>query len=217
MSRRGVLDIRTGRLASLGSIFGDGEVKAIERARDASLHSAVDSLRARRDQAGTRASAQLAHYRLDPSSFAITTVAGIPAVEFALPGAGAGDAGHLLPLPAIPVHTPGWWGEVATTLPVRSVDGNRDSWRRPTYSVVVRYDSTGDAVLSVRDSTSREWRVRSIAAPAHRIFWLDSTPFDSTMRRALAQAFTDASNYDSDGRVALRRAPASVFLASRSR
>ncbi len=206
MSRRGVLDLRTGKPATLASIVGL-DVGEVERLRGVAMQSAVDSVRARRDDGGRRASEQLANYRLDPASFGITTVEGGPAVEYALPGSGEGDAGHALPLAPIRFGEPIWWRDVAPSLPTSSADGSRDVWLRGRYAVVVRYDTNGDARLAIRDSTSREWPVGRVSAPAKRIYWLDRPTMDGETRHALSRAFDEAAVYGVESRVASRRAP----------
>jgi hypothetical protein len=173
------------------------------------LRSTLDSVRSSRDERGERAAAMLSYYRLDPASFAVTTVDGAPAVAYALPGAGGGDAGHLLALAPIPIGEPAWWSEAAATLPVSSADGGRDVWRHGTYEVVVRYGSLdGAGELSIRDSTSREWSLGRVPAPATRILWLDRPPLDSASRRALDRAFDESSLYDETVRTAAFHAPA---------
>ena len=148
----------------------------------------------------------LPFYRLDPASFSITTLDGAPAVAYAIPGAGFGDAGHLLALAPILIGEPAWWAAAMTTLPVSSADGGRDVWRRGAYEVVVRYDArSGAAQLALRDSTSREWALGRIPAPATRILWLDRPPLDSLWRRALDRAFDESSLYDETVRTAAYR------------
>jgi hypothetical protein len=118
-------------------------------------------------------------------------------VSFALPGEGDGDAGHLLALAPIRIGEPAWWSSAASSLPVSSVDGLRDVWRHGRYEVVVHYDpDRGDARLALRDSTSREFTVGRVPAPATRIIWLDHPPIDARTRRALTRAFDDAMLYD---------------------
>jgi hypothetical protein len=149
----------------------------------------------------------LSYYRLDPASFSVTTLDGAPAVAYAIPGAGGGDAGHLLSLAPIPIGEPAWWTEAASTLPVSSADGGRDVWRHGAYEVVVRYDSLdGSGQLAIRDSTSREWTLGRIPVPATRILWLDRPPLDSLWRRALDRAFQESSLYDETVRTAALQA-----------
>jgi hypothetical protein len=204
-SRRGVLDIRAGRLATLAAVTGSARAD-VERKRTRVLRSTLDSVRASRDERGTRAAAMLHYYRLDPASFSLTTVDGIPAVAYAVPGAGGGDAGHLLALAPIPIGEPAWWAEAASTFPVSSVDGARDVWRHGGYEVVVRYDPrSGAGDLSLRDSTSREWALGRVPTPASRILWLDRPAVDSTLRSALDRAFEESSLYDDAVRTASYR------------
>lgn len=214
-SRLGVLDLRANRLASLGDVVG-AESIAVEHERDKALRGALDSVRSTRSELGERASSELAHYRLDASSFEITTVEGRPAIAYAIPGAGTGDAGHMLPLEPIRFAEPAWWHEIVASLPTASADGSRDVWRHGAYDVVVRYDSSGAARLAVRDSTSREWPVGPIASPASRIYWLDRPALDSLTRHALTKAFQDAAMYGEETRVASTlRAGSQLHNASR--
>ncbi len=209
-SRRGVLDIRTGRPATLAAITGKAQA-AVERARTRVLRSTLDSVRASRDARGARAATMLSYYQLDPASFSVTTLDGAPAVAYAVPGAGGGDAGHLLALAPIPIGEPAWWIDAASTLPVSSVDGGRDVWRHAGYEVVVRYDSVnGAGELSLRDSTSREWSLGRVPSPATRILWLDRPPLDSVGRRALDRAFDESSLYDETVRTAAFRSHATT-------
>jgi hypothetical protein len=159
----------------------------------------------------------LPYYRLDPASFSLTMLDGAPAVSFALPGAGDGDAGHLLALAPIPIGEPDWWSGAVTSLPVASAGGTRDVWRHADYEVVVRYDSLdGTGRLALRDSTSREWALGRVPAPASRILWLDHPSVDSASRRALDRAYQESSLYDDAVRTAsLRAAPSPRRLATR--
>jgi hypothetical protein len=173
----------------------------VERARRRVMQSTLDSVRLRQDERGERAAAVLSHYRLDPASFALTTLDGAPAVSFALPGEGDGDAGHLLALAPIPIGEPAWWSAAAPSLPVTSADGLRDVWRHGRYEVVVHYDSIGGgARLALRDSTSREFTLGRVPVPATRIIWLDHPPIDVSARRALDRAFDESLLYDDAAR-----------------
>jgi hypothetical protein len=205
-SRRGVIDLATGHPASLARVAA-GDLTPIRKRRTLAVAATLDSVRSGGDRIDrARTAALLSSYRLDPDGFALTLVDGEPAVSYALAGTGAGEAGHLLELPPIRIGEPGWWADVAPTLPVGSADGRRDVWRHGRYDVVVRYDSSEDvARLLLRDSTSREWLVGSVPAPALRIFWLDQPAADSTARRALARAFDESALYDEAARTASRR------------
>ena len=214
-SRRGVLDLRFGRPATLGDIVGTDSTD-VTRRRAVALKSTFDSVRNSRDERSQRASAQLPNYRVDPASFAITTVDGAPAVAFSLPGSGDGDGGHMLPLPPITFSEPVWWSDVAASLPITSSGGSRDIWHHGAYTVVVRYDSTGAAILAIRDSLSREWSGGAISTPARRIYWLDRPAIDRDTRRALTRAFDEARSYGESNRVASTGSPGLLHLARTS-
>jgi len=205
-SRRGVIDLSTGHPASLARVAA-GDLAPIRKRRALALTATLDSVRSGGDRIDrARTAALLSSYRLEPDGFGLTLVDGEPAVSYALAGAGSGEAGHLLELPPIRIGEPAWWAQVAPTLPVGSADGRRDVWRHGRYEVVARYESGEDvARLFLRDSTSREWLVGQVPAPALRIFWLDQPKADSTARRALARAFDESALYDEAARTASRR------------
>ena len=207
-TRRGVIDLATGRPASLARVAG-GDLARIARHRTLAVASIVDSVRAggsRIDRA--RTASLLRAYHLDPSGFTITTVDGQPAVAYALSGRGQGDEGHLLELPPIPIGEPAWWSGALSSLPVTSADGLRHVWRQRGYEVVARQDSSARvARLLIRDSTSREWPVGTVPVPASRIYWLDRPPVDTLVRRALARAFDESALYDDAVRSASHRRP----------
>lgn len=199
-TRRGVIDLRTGGSATLVAVAGDASA-TVERLRQDVMRSTLDSVRLSRDERGERAAAVLSHYRLDPASFFLTMLDGAPAVSYALPGEGDGDAGYLLALAPIPIGEPAWWSAAAPSLPIGSADGLRDVWRHGQYEVVVHYDPAGGgARLALRDSTSREFTLGRIPAPATRIIWLDHPPIDAAVRHALDRAFDESVLYDDAAR-----------------
>lgn len=207
-SRRGVIDLGTGRGASLARVVG-GDVARIARRRTLAVASIVDSVRAggsRIDRA--RTASLLRAYQLDPGGFTLTTLDGQPAVAYALSGRGEGDEGHLLELPPIPIGEPSWWTEALPSLPVASAGGTRQLWRHGRYEVVARQDSSARvARVLLRDSTSREWPVGTVPVPASRIYWLDRPAVDSATRRALTRAFDESALYDDAVRAASLRRP----------
>jgi len=202
-SRRGVIDLSTGRPASLERIAG-GDVARVTRRRTVAAAAMIDSVRSGGDRIDrARTASLLRAYHLDPGSFVLTVVDGRPAVAYALSGRGEGDEGHLLELQPIDVGEPAWWAAAAPSLPVSSSDGSRDVWRHGSYEVVARQDSSTNAArLLLRDTTSREWAVGTVPVPTTRIYWLDSPPLDSVARRALVRAFDESALYDDDVRAA---------------
>jgi len=213
-SRRGVIDLSTGRPATLARVAG-GDPSRILKRRTLAVAAVIDSVRAGGDRIDrARTASLLRAYYLDPSGFMLTTVDGGPAVAYALSGRGTGDEGHLLELPPIAIGEPAWWSEAVPTLPVPSADGSRQVWRHGRYEVVARQDSSASVSrLLLRDSTSREWPVGLVPVPAQRIYWLDQPPIDSAARRALSRAFDEAALYDEAVRAAsLPRHPPGAFI-----
>jgi hypothetical protein len=202
-SRRGVIDLSSGRSASLAQVVG-GDVSRIARRRTLAAAAMIDSVRAGGDRIDrARTASLLRAYHLDPGGFTLTTVDGQPAVAYALSGRGEGDEGHLLELPPIAIGEPLWWANAVSSLPVSSADGTRHVWRHGRYEVVTRQDSSSNvARLLLRDSTSREWPVGSVPVPVARIYWLDHPPVDSAARRALTRAFDESALYDDEVRSA---------------
>ena len=202
-SRRGVIDLSTGRPAALERIVG-GDVARVTRRRSVAAAAMIDSVRAGGDRIDrVRTATLLRAYHLDAGSFELTVVDGQPAIAYALSGSGEGDEGHLLELPPIEIGEPAWWIAAVPSLPIASVDGRRQVWRHGRYEVVARQDSsTSAARLVLRDSTSREWPVGTVPVPSTRIYWLDRPAVDSVTRRALDRAFDESALYDDDVRAA---------------
>jgi hypothetical protein len=222
-TRRGVLDLRTGAPATLAALFGDAAAARLARQARRSYLAAIDSI-FRSDSHGARlVAAALRSYAFDESSFAITDLAGAPAVTFHVPGKGSGTAGGVtLPLPPIAAGNPAWWrDDVRAGLPQVRADSLLERWSRGALEVAARYDTVFGAtyaMLSVRDSARRrEWPIARVQAPVHHIHWLDRPALDSVVRRGLARAFNEAAFYDENVRTAeLKRGPRSELGGPRS-
>jgi hypothetical protein len=218
-SRRGVIDLETGRPASLARVAG-GNVAPVREHRTVAAAAILDSVRTGGDRIDrARTEALLRAYHLDPDGFTLTTVDGQPAVEYALSGSGSGEAGHLLELPPIPIGEPSWWRDASSTLPVSSADGSREVWRRGRYEVVTRHEPGSTvARLLLRDSTSREWPLGRVPLPVLRILWLDDPPIDSLTRHALDRAFDESALYDEAARSTAyhRRTPRPALRLARA-
>jgi len=212
MTRRGVVDLRSGRHASVDELLGRAAGQRVTELGRRAFHEARDSVRRQRqgdDSLTARALEAFRHLQFDPNSFTIVALDGRPAIRFAVTGRGEGPAGSAVELDAVPVEPFPWWQEVRSALP-DSGGGETDRWTRPTYRVLARYDSTEEvARVSIADSR-REWPVASMGAPIHRIDWLDSPALDSVQRRALGRAFDEAATYDERAKIA-RSDPASRF------
>lgn len=221
-TRRGVVDLRTGRVQSVASLFGgSAEARIVRLGRRAYL-AALDSVLADSAHGARLAARALGDFRFDPGSFVLDETGGRPAVAFHAPGRGVGTSGAVtLPLGAIRAGTPAWWRDVSrerATADEGEVASAR--WRDGGRTLEARYDSLGaSALLVLRDDAGREWPVARVGSPVLRVHWFDRAALDSLGRRRLATAFREAAAYDEDVRhVAQRRkaARATVTITTRS-
>lgn len=201
-TRRGVIDLRAGRPASVSELFGRGTAQRVGvRARRAWL-ATLDSVRAAPGEGARALAASIGSFTFDDASFSVVDVAGAPAIAFNVPGRGAGAAGGVtIPLPPMSVAPPGWWGEVREGLPEAGDDSSAQRWTRSAYTLTARADTTGRAALQL-ESNGRRWTVGSVQGPVHMIYWLDRPAIGSPARKALARAFDEAAFYDENVRTA---------------
>jgi len=207
-TRRGVLDLRTGKGTSLADVIGaerSGAVADSARRLFETLRDSANRARNTLSETDQKALLALDRHAFDPAGFALEEVDSKPAVTFAVPGAGEGAAGNLVELDPITVDSLEWWSAVRPNIP----DGdssNVDRWRGAKYTVLARYDTSGAlAHLSFADSAKHEWSIGDASGPFHRIDWLDRPPITEKERSALRHAFNSAANYDENARVALGR------------
>jgi hypothetical protein len=205
MTRHVVIDLRTGKQVTLADVLGAGEAATVlTRARNL-YRETVDSIRRDRRPAARRATQSLGRFRFDPNSFSLTAPNGTLMIAFSAPGQGAGGEGFVLPMRPIPVGAPPWWNDARVALPT-STREREEHWSRGAYMVKAVYDTSARPVqLALVDSAGHEFQVGGIAAPVHRIYWIDRPPLDRTQRSALSRAFDEAAQYDAAARAALAR------------
>jgi hypothetical protein len=215
MTRHAVVDLRTGAHATLADVLGPSEASTIlTRARNL-YNETVDSIRKDRREAARRAARSIAHFRFDPTSFSLTAPNGTLMIAFSAPGQGSGGEGFVLPMRPIPVTEPAWWTDVRVALPT-STREREEVWSRGAYSVKAAYDSTARPVrLSLVDSAGHEFQIGGVAAPVHRIYWLDRPPIEKAQRSALSRAFDEAASYGDAVRAALIGPSYPLRVASR--
>jgi hypothetical protein len=220
-TRRGVIDLRSGRSTRVSDLFSSTVASALVDSGKRELLAAIDSLRGDSRAPAERAVRELSRVRFDERSFVLTVPDSQVAVEFDVPQRGTDAPDEVIPLDALRPQQPPWWSSVSHDF--AEVGDNLDRWRRfgdTGYDVLARYDSSAEtARISLSDHV-REWPVRAVAAPVLHVFWLDRPALDSTTRRALSRAFDAAAQYDEATRtvVDMRRHSASPvrFAASRS-
>ena len=227
-TRRAVADLRTGRGATLATVFGAGTARSVVAAGRAAFAGARDSVRRITDEIGVRARAALDGLGFDETSFSVETLGDGPAVAFLVPGGAAGATGITLPLAPIRTAPPPWWatdvrGTIATAVAGTGPGRTLERWQRPRYELLARTDTVGAAItLALRDSARREFAIGRVHGEVRRVFWLDAAPLDSAARRALVHAFDEAALYSDDVKTASRHvAPrhprATIMLAARDR
>ena len=210
VTRRGVLDLRSGRQATVRSLFGDSVARRVLVEARRRFAAARDSVRrAGSDPRARRAADALGDFSFEERSFGIVDVGREPAVAFVVPGVGDRAGGLTMDLAPIPAPAPAWWSLVRETLPAQTADSSADVWRRARTTVIAAYDDTTGAtfVLSVRDTTGARWRLGRLATPARQLYWLDSANADPATRRGLARAFNESAFYSDEVRSASLNGP----------
>lgn len=204
-TRRGVVDLRSGRPVSLADLFGGATAGRLVTTARRSYLSALDSIARSGDERAAALARTLDSFTFDASSFTLGGDAAAPTVGFFVPGQGEGEAGDVaIPLPELPVPAPVWWSEVGPGLPAPRDEAPADRWEHGGYVVTAEYHGD-EAQLSLRDPDDRRWAVGLVQAPVHQILWLDAQAVDSAARSGLRRAFDEAVFYDEMMRTASHR------------
>ena len=216
-TRRGVIDLRSGAGQRLSDLFGDSVTNRIQREGRNAFAVVRDSLihaEGRLTAEGRYTAAAIAGAKFDERSFSLSDMDGSPMVTYMVPGRGEGRAGEGFELEPVIGSRPSWWTDVRDGRPATDSIGT-DRWSHPGYTVIARYDSAGEiATVSIADSANHEWRLTAIAAPLHRIDWLDRPAISAAERRELNDAFNAAALYDEGARVALWTPRRNLLFAS---
>jgi len=204
VSRRLVVDLHSGRQATIADIVGDKNAVYVLRKGETLFRQTLDSVLASHDVRAGAAVAAIGDFRFDPSSFELVLQDDSPAIRFFAPGEGRRAQGLTLPLPPIPVASPSWWSETTKGLSDPDSDAMSDHWKHGAYTVRVDYLPDGNSArASLVDSTGHRFGLGTISSPARRIYWLDAPEVDSTTRAALIRAFDEAALYSEDTRTAM--------------
>ena len=196
MTRHAVVDLRTGKQITLADVLGVAEADALLKRARQLYRETVDSIRRDKRPEARRAAQSLGRFRFDPTSFSLTAPNGTLMIAFSAPGAGSGGEGFVLPMRPLPVPEPAWWQDARGSIP-SSTREREELWSRGSYVVRAVYDSAARPVtISVADSAGTEYPVGGVAAPVHRIYWLDRPEISRAERNALQRAFDEAEKYD---------------------
>ncbi|MEP6778616.1 MAG: hypothetical protein ABJC26_01910 [Gemmatimonadaceae bacterium] len=196
--RNGVLDVRTGAVASLHTLFGDDDATRVQTQARKAFADIQDSVHRTTDDRGEAARQSLKSFVFDSMNFAITDRDKRPAVAYQVGGFDKnGDALSLF-LPAIETSAPSWWPPVLGTIPRWNADSTVLRWTKNNYDVVARPASDADVlsiVITFRNSAGemRSWPVATVASPVYQLISLDLPAIDSVTRAALTRAFDHSS------------------------
>lgn len=211
VGRRAVVDVRTGQLATLTTLFGATEAARIVAAGRASFAQLTDSIRKTNDERAELARETLDSFHFDSTSFGLTDIDRAPAVAFLVPGASSDGEALAIYLPPLSVTSAEWWSAVKPTLPEWTRDSSRVRWNRTGYEVAARPSPDGESlalVLAARGTLRpREWPIATVAAPAYQLIALDAPPVSAKLREALSHAFDASSALDGLAQRASRRFP----------
>lgn len=205
VTRRGVVDVRTGRPATVATLVGEAQSGEVFRQAHALFAAALDSIRRANDERARRAATALTGFVFDSLSFALVDEGGLPAIAFLVPGRGPRAGGYALPLPAIPVAAAPWWRAIRAGLPTDSLGAS--VFKGTTYDVVVRVDSTGEGAQLALRAAPNEWIVGRLPAPVRRIHRLDLPGVAPGMLDALRRAFDESAFYSGEVRTAAALPP----------
>ncbi len=225
--RRGVHDVRTASRVTLTELLGAKDARRLTDAGREALRSMQRAVQLLPDERAARASATIAAFVFDSTSFTITDQTGAPAIAFFVSGPDSSGEARELMLPVQPLTTrPEWWSNVGVTLPAWSSDSLRVYWDRANYGLEGRVtpDSLHMALLlkvtiqaDTNDTTAGDttpdrppvalWPVVTVPRPVYQVIPLDQPPFSGVDRVALRRAFDRASQADLDAALVFRRAP----------
>jgi hypothetical protein len=198
---RAVLDLRTGRRASLSALFGAREGARLAAEGRRLFAATRDSVRLRaagesEDVAGPALRA-LRTLRLDTTSFGLAAVGRAAGVAFVAVGADAEGRAVSLTLPPLPAATPAWWTrEVAPALPVWTPDSGEARFALGRAGELVARGSGGVVRLALRAPGARRARpLGEVGGPVHQLLPLPRATAADPARRALRRAFDESAFY----------------------
>lgn len=198
--RRGVLDLRTARNATVQALFGDTAAHRALGEAELEWRAARDSLLALQEDQLPLARRAVSAFTFDALSFTLGAESGDPRVIFAVPGDSRRGEVSVIELTPIPMPEPQWWRDVRAELPIDADDEER--WTIGGTTLVARADPGAIATrLFLLDSARREWTVGHVSSRIGRVWRLDATLPRET-RRALNHAFDEAASYDGERRIA---------------
>lgn len=206
-ARRGVIDLRTGTVATLEALFGAPAARRLAASGRERWRVMRDSLLVISDRDGRPTREEIDRLGFDPRSFILGVSDREPRLRFAVVQSASPSATGVVELEPIALEEPTWWPEVREAHPVEEFIQER-AWPREGFTLLGRHADTPMARVefSLRDDGGTEWRLGSLPSPILRVMWLGDTSDVPGTRQALTKAFNEAAFYSQDTRI-VRHAP----------
>lgn len=199
--RRTVVDLRTGRRATLADLFGARAAAALTEAGRRGFAAAVDSVRrlaaGEERDAADQALRALRTLRFDPTSFGLTARGPAPAVVFVALGSDAEGRAVSLALAPVAAPVPAWWTrDVATTLPLWRPDSSEARFVLGRAVELLARPADGGMRLALRvPGARRAVPLGDVGGPVHQLLPLLRGALSDSARRALRRAFDESAFY----------------------
>lgn len=171
-AQQGVVDLRTGKRATLATLFGTSEATRLT---------------------------SLGH---QASSFHIDVIDRAPAVHFTEIQRDSEEPAGVASLATEPVEPPAWWTPLlpyyADSVTPTERRWTREGFAlraRPAPDGEMRIS------IALVDDRDGEWLLGTVPAPLHRVLWVDPAIAGDSTRTALTTAFNEAALYSEEARV----------------
>ena len=201
-ARRGVIDLRTGAVATLDALFGVPVARRLTAEGRERWRVVRDSMVVIASRDGRATTDDLDRLSFDPRSFSLGVVDRAPRIRFAIVQSAAPIGTGPMALDPIALEEPVWWPGVRESHPVEEFIQER-AWPREGFTLVGRHADTPMArvAFALRDEAGTEWRLGSLPSPVLRVMWLGDSADVAGTRQALTKAFNEAAFYSQDTRI----------------
>ncbi len=204
LTRRAVVDLRTGLPVTLTDLVAAPDARRLESQGRAQLAAAVDSIRQARDTRAARARPLIPAFTFDSSSFELVSGPSQPAIAFLVPGRGERAGGYALPLPELPV-TFSAWDQVAGRARPATADTSALTWQVGEWTVRASTDAAGTRGFVQLARGAQRWETGDVPLPVLRLLVLPEPQRDTALHRALRTAFDEAESGGLSRPAALRQ------------
>lgn len=191
LTRRGVVDLRTGLPVLLPDLVPGDDARALVLAAREQLRVTMDSIRQARDARAARAREIIPEFAFDSSSFELSDGPGRASVSFLVPGRGERAGGYALPLPELPLQSPALERQARGTRPVEA-DSARVAWAHEGWRVEARVTPDGERATLRVHHAAESWPLAEVPLPLRRLVVVSPPAADPALHRALRRAFAES-------------------------